>query len=76
MGDGPAPIELEVSRLCEKYGAQAIVGSVLPVSLARRMIAAENVANWTAAWREGGAEWANENPDHMAVVAEIARLNA
>jgi hypothetical protein len=73
MGDGPAPRELELSRLCEKYGAQALIDGPLTVSLARRMTAVDNIVAWTAAWVEGGAEWAQEHPTEMETITEIAR---
>lgn len=76
VGDGDMPQEIEMGRLIDRFGAQAVLGRPMGAKEIRRIMAAEYVLN---AYRsmtssENYAAWVNDHPQEAELLSQAAKL--
>ncbi len=75
--DAQPPPELILAWRIERWGAGAVFDGPIPAKLLARMGAAQNVYNAFMSYKAGSgnfAKWAELNPQHFALVAEIREM--
>jgi hypothetical protein len=71
------PPELTLAWQVERWGADAVLGAVIPVRLLRRMNATTNIYGAFMSFELGKkrvVEWANRHPKEYEIVHEIRTL--
>ena len=71
------PPELILAWRIERWGAGAVFDGPIPAKLLARMGAVQNVYNAFMSYKAGSgnfAKWAELNPQHFAIVAEIREM--
>lgn len=72
QGDGPAPVELEMLQMIDRFGVTAILGPTPGAGVLRRLLGVERIVSAFRA-REASENWAEWAAQHRADNALLTR---